>query len=413
MANTLVTPTWVLPEVTRQFMNNIVFGGNVTRDYDDSFTVAGAKVGSVVSARLPQEYQVGLGATVTPTGVTDRTVPISITTQANIALQFGALELTLQVDDYKKRYLDPAVNTLSNYIDADGLGKMYKGVYQAVGTLGTAPTANTTYTLAGQYLDEIGAPDNGDRKAILTPASRNAITNANITQFNPSAVISQAFRKNQFTSDVLGIGSWFWSQNIGSHTVGAYAGTPRVDGGGQVAASDGALTMTLNTKGWTASTSSLVEGDLFTIANVFKVNPLTKISTGTLQQFVVKADITSTAGGLKGLTVAPAIRASGNFQNVDSVPADSALITMNGTASSTGREMLVYHPDAFALVFADLYKPVGGVEVSERVSSRKLGTSFRFLKDYVTKDDYQIARLDALYGWSLIRPEFAVRVRGL
>lgn len=411
MANTLVTPSWVLPEVTRQFMNNIVFGANVTRDYDDDYRVAGAKMGDTVKARLPQEYQVSLGASITPVPVTDRTVDISITTQANIPLAFGARELTLFVDDYNKRYLSPATNTLSNYIDADGLQKSYKKIYQAVGTLGTPATANTTYTLAGQYLDEIGAPDNGERVAILTPAARNAITNANIALFNPSSVISQAFRKNQFTSDALGIGKWFWSQNVGSHTVGAYAGTPRIDGGGQTAG-DADLTMTLNTKGWTASTSVLNEGDIFTIANVFKVNPLTKISTGTLQQFVVRADITSSAGGLKALTIAPAIRASGQFQNVDSVPADSALITVNGTASSTGREMLVYHPDAVALVFADLYKPAGGLEVSERVSSRKLGVSFRFLKDFAIMTDLQVARLDALYGWQVVRPEFAVRVRG-
>ena len=57
MANSFITPTWVLKDVARVAVNNLKFAANIERWYDDKFKVTGAKVGYTVSGRLPQRFR--------------------------------------------------------------------------------------------------------------------------------------------------------------------------------------------------------------------------------------------------------------------------------------------------------------------------------------------------------------------
>ena len=89
MPNTLITPSWVMKEVTRLLVNNLKFASAVNRDYDNQYVQGGAKVGYTVNARLPQQYIFSKGQAVTATGVTDRIVPIKLTDQANVSIEFS------------------------------------------------------------------------------------------------------------------------------------------------------------------------------------------------------------------------------------------------------------------------------------------------------------------------------------
>jgi hypothetical protein len=57
----------------------------------------------------------------------------------------------------------------------------------------------------------------------------------------------------------------------------------------------------------------VVVGDVFTIAGVFDVNPITKATLPFLKQFVVKANGSSDGAGNLTLTIAPQIISSGAF----------------------------------------------------------------------------------------------------
>jgi len=411
MANTFVTPTWTTKEVARRFLNNLKFANHVTRDYDDQYMQAGAKVGYTVNARLPQRFQVSEGQAMQLQPLQDATVPISLTHQKHIAFGYSTADATMLVQAVRERYVNPAADALANIVDFDGLATAYKEVANAVGTPGTTPSANLTYLQAVAKLAKMGAPTN-DLIAMLDPTAMITLVNANQALFNPAAKISEQYASGQFAGEALGIGRWFQDANVATHVTGTYtASTPLVNGASQTGSS-------LITDGWASGATSLKKGDTFTIAGVFEINRLNYSSTGALQRFVVTADKSDTAGAMT-IPIYPPIIATGPLATVSALPADDAVITVSGATSPAGGTLattsspqgLVYDPDAFALVMADLMRPSAGAEATT-VRSRELGISIRMVTQYQIGTDQQPSRLDILYGWAVVRPEFAVRVQG-
>ena len=412
-ANNLVTPTWVIKEVTRRLVNNWKFANNVNREYDDQYQQAGAKMGDTVKARLPQRYIVNKGAALVIQDANDRTVDITITDQANVGIQFNSASLTLDVDSYRERYIAPAVEALVNTVDYDGLSRMYKKVFLTVGTpavvpgsTGTLPqAANDVYLGAGVRLSEQAVPK--PWKAMLTPNMHAYLVSANTGLFSPAADVGKRWKSGQFGEMALGVDQWFMDQNVATHTVGALGSTPLINGAAQTGSS-----LTADGAGG-AVTNYFLEGDVIQLAGVRSVNPMSYQSTGRLLDFVVTANVTSDGSGNLTIPIYPAITTSGALQTVTASPADNAAITTFGHASTYAAAItpqgLLYHQDAFALVMADLELP-GGLWVAERISNKALGISVRFLKDYNIMSDQSPARLDLLYGWSAVRQELACRI---
>lgn len=407
VANSLVTPSWVIKKVTQRLTNALRFTSNVARGYDDQYTVAGAKVGYTVNARLPQRYQTNKGAALSPQGQTEEIVPISLTDQANIGIEFSSASLKMEVDNYTERYIDPAVEAIANTVDFDGLNRMYKKVARTVGTPASVPTVNSTYLDATVKLSEGAVPTNR-LVAMLTSQMHASIANANLALFNPAAVISKQYRTGMFGNDVLGIKEWYKDENIATHVVGPLGGTPLMNG----ATVSGATSIV--TDGWTAAAAArLNEGDVIQIAGVYDINPMSYQSTGRLKDFVAQANASSDGSGNCTILISPAIIVGTALATCDALPADNAAITIFSHASShaskVSRQGLVYDPNAFTCVMADLPLPQG-VWVSKRISNKALGVSVRFIKAYDVMTDQSPARLDVLYGWAAVRPEMACRV---
>ena len=417
MANEFATPTNVMRRVARRLVNECVFAGNVNRSYDPEYKLRGVKQGDTVFARLPQRYIVGKGAVMTPQPITDSTVPITITDQTHVGVEYDTWSATLEVDDYMERYGQPAIDQLINEIDETGLDRMYKTVANTVGTPGVVPgstgtlpyAANQVYLDAQTKLRETAVPS--PYNAVLTPNMHAYLTNANSTLFNPQAAIAAMWKNGQFGGKALGIDKWFLDANTVTHTVGALGGTPLVNGGSQTGSSiicDGA--------GATAIPDYVLEGDVVQFAGVYEVNPLSRKSTGRLKDFTITADTASivTTGAIT-LPISPAIITSGQWQTCSASPANNAAVTVFGHASTYADTVtpqgLVYNKDAFALVMADLILP-GGLWVAERVSNKKLAISIRFLKDHDTTNDVSPTRFDTAHGWKNIRPVLACRVCG-
>lgn len=400
MANTFITPTWVMKETGRLFVNNLKFAANVNRSYDDAFSVNGAKVGYTVNARLPQRFRPAEGQALQLQALQDSTVPISLTHQKHIGFGWSTADRTVLVQEVRDRYIRPAASSLANIVDFDGLQTVTRDVWQSVGTPGSTPTTNLPYLQATAKLAKAGVPT-GNLVGLLDPTSQITLVNANFSLFNgPSR---DAFRTGQFSGQALGVDEWYMDQNIYTHTYGTYSGSPVVNGAGQTGNS-------LVTSGWGSGVSNLKRGDVFTIAGVYAVNSMNYSSTGQLQNFVVTSDVNDTTGAMT-IGIAPSIITSGAFQTVDSSPANNAVITVFGASATVSTQALIYDRDAFALVMADLYMPDGTGARAERVRSRELGISIRFVQQYQIGTDQEPSRLDILYGWATIRPEMAVRVQ--
>jgi hypothetical protein len=412
MANSLVTPTWITKETARILVNNLKFAGTVNRDYNDQYVQAGAKVGYTVNARLPQRFITTKGQAFQPQAINDQYVPVTITDQANVGISFSSASLTLEVDDYRERYVRPAAEQLANTIDADGLSRLYKDIWQNVGAYGTVPNSNLTYLTGGARLSDAACPVD-QRCAMLSPIMQATISNANLTLFNPQGTISEIYRKGQFANDALGFADWYMDQNVATHTTGTFtSSTPIVSSANQSGS-------TLATSGWASGATSFKAGDLFVIAGVYQVNPQNYTSTGNLQPFVITQDVSDSAGAIT-FNISPPIIATGALQTVDSLPANNAIVAPVGstitTTSGTGtmatqqsRQGLLYHGDAFTMVMVDLEMPEGGA-IASRVSNTQLKIALRFARQWNIQTDQNAARLDCLYGWKTIRPELACRV---
>ena len=412
MANSLVTPTWYTKEVARILVNNLKFAANVNRSYDDAYVQSGAKVGYTVNARMPQRYEVTEGQALQTQALNDQFVPITLTHQKNIAYSWSTASMTQEIDAVRDRYVKPAAVALANVIDYDGLNTLFKDVYQSVGTPGTTPSTNLTYLQAGAKLTDSAAPTDG-RVAVLDPTSMVTLANANLSLFNPSAQISEQYREGQFASRALGVSEWYEDANVSKYTTGTYtASTPVVNGASQTGS-------TLVTDGWASGAATLNKGDIFTLAGVYAVNPVSNASTGQLQQFVVTATTTSVGVNMATLPISPSIITSGQLKTVTASPADNAVITVLGATDPAGgtfaatvtSQSLVYHPDAFALVMSDLHRPTSGAEATV-VRSKELGISIRMVQQYQIGTDSEPTRLDILYGWATLRPTLACRVQG-
>lgn len=410
MANTLATPSWTTKETARVYVNELKFLANVNRTYDDQYIQSGAKVGNTVNARMPQRFTVTDGQALQLQNLFDQTVPISLTNQKNVAFGYSSAQATTELDSIRQRYTNPGGEALANATEVLAYQAVYRDVYSVVGTLGTTPSATLTYLQAGTKLTDLATPMSG-RVAVLDPLAMQTIANTASTVFNPQPVISGIATKGMYSGQMLGIEAWYQDPNRPVHTSGTFTtATPLVNTAGQTGA-------TLNTDGWASGASTLKKGDVFTIAGVNSVNPLSYQSTGRLQQFAVTADTSDSSGAMATLPISPSIITSGQLQTVDASPADNAVMLIWSTASggalstTTSPQSLVYHPDAFAFVMADLFKPDAGCKATI-VRSKSLGISIRMVEQYQIGSDQNPSRLDILIGAATLQPRLACRVVG-
>lgn len=407
VSSSFVTPSWVIKKVTQRLTNALRFTANVTRGYDSQYTISGAKVGYTVNARLPQRYMVNKGQALNPVGANEEIVPITLTDQANVGIEFSSASLRMEVDNYSERYIDPAVEAIGNQMDLDGLQRMYKKVARTVGTPAVVPATNSIYLDATVKLAEGSVPTNR-LTSMLTSQMHATIANANLALFNPSAVIGKQYRTGKIAGEVLGIKEWYIDENIATHTVGALGGTPLVN---TPLPASGATSVV--TDGWTAAVAvRLKEGDVVQFDGVFDINPMSYQSTGRLKDFVVTADTSSDGAGNLTIPISPAMIFDDAYATCSNAPANNAVVTIFGSASAHAnkvtRQGLVYDPNAFTCVLADLPLPQG-VWVSKRISNAAIAMSVRFIKAYDVMTDQSPARLDVLYGWAAVRQELACR----
>jgi hypothetical protein len=400
MSNSILTIDMITRKALEILENNLVITRNVNRQYDNSFAVEGAKIGSTLRIRLPDRALVTDGAALQVQDDNEQYTTLTVASQKHIGVNFTSAELTMQLDDFAERVLKPRVSQLAASIDAD-VANAYKNIYASVGTPGTTPSTSLVLLQAQQKLNEAAAVMN-PRYATVNPAANAGLVEGMKGFFNPVDTISKQFKAGMMGTGVLGYDEINMSQSIVNHTNG--------DWGTGIT-----VTSTISTQGasqigisFTGSAKTWNVGDVFTIANVFAVNPQTRQSTGSLQQFVVTEAVTGSSTAT--LKISPAIYTSTQaLATVNSFPQSGAAITMLGNANSQYAQNLVYHKDAITFATADLILPQGVDMASRQVHN---GISMRIVRQYDINNDRMPCRIDVLYGYSVIRPQMACRMWG-
>jgi len=390
-SDTLLTPSIITQETLVMLENNLVAAGKVNRQFENQFH----KIGYTLTIRKPNRFKVSSGPALSIQDISEPSTSITISNQKHVDFQFNTQDLTLTVEEYSERYCKPAAAELANQLDYDVLTN-FNQVFNQVGTPGTVPAAFSALAAVGQRMDEGAVPQDG-RVMIFNPAAYWSMANALITLFVRSVAepALKGFLANIANFEI------YLDQNIQSQTVGAYAGTGVVNGAGQTGSS-------LITNGWTANITGLLNvGDVITIANVFAVNPKNRQTTGSLQNFVITTAANTDGFGNSTLQIYPAITTTGAYQTVSASPANSAGITVRGTASTGYAQNIGFVRDAFGLVTVPMEIP-GGVDFAAREMYKNV--SMRIVRAYDVNNDVFPARIDLLYGTATYYPELACRL---
>lgn len=415
MANRTLTASVIAAEALAVLDNELGWmNDTIHRALEDEWTekVNGYKIGSSLDIRRPADFTVRTGSVMDLQEVIEGKVRLTIDTQKGVDFGFTSQELSLEMTGeggLSERIIRPAMISLVNNIAADVAGDMYKNFYNWAGTPGQTIDSATDFSKAMLRLNQMGVP-NERRASLLSPVDHAGLLGAATALFINDANKS-AYRDAEL-GRLLGIETWM-SQVTPTHTRGtADNTTPLVKGASQnvtYSTAKDTWTQTIDTDGWDNS-CTLKEGDVFTIANVYMVNPRTKLTTGVLQNFVIRSDTTAHAsGGTTTLTIAPPIITSGPHQTVNSVPADDAAITLFGTASTAYDQNMAYHKTAMALAFVPMEMPAGAVNPARKEHKR---LSVRVIPVYDGTNDVSKWRLDVLYGKKCIDPRKGTRVSG-
>ena len=402
MSNSILTIDMITRKALEILENNLVITRNVNRQYDDSFAVEGAKIGSTLRIRLPDRALVTDGAALQVQDDNEQFTTLTVASQKHIGVNFTSAELTMQLDDFAERVLKPRISQLASSIDAD-VATSFKNIYQSVGTPGTVPSTSLVLLQAQQKLNEAAAVMS-PRYATVNPAANAGLVEGMKGLFNPTDTISRQFKNGMMGEGVLGFEEINMSQSISQHTTGV---TPTLPIVASAPTAEGTTSLAIS---FSSGSPTFKIGDVFTVANVFAVNPQTRQSTGSLQQFVVTADLNITSTTTGTLTVSPAMYTSANaLATINAFPAASAILTFLGGSATQYPQNLIYHKDAITFATADLLLPQGVDMASRQVHN---GISMRIVRQYDINNDRLPCRIDVLYGFSVIRPQMAVRLWG-
>ena len=402
MANSLLTIDMITRKSLAILENNLVLSRNINRQYDDSFAVEGAKIGSSLRIRLPDRVLVTDGAALQTQDDNEQYTTLTVSTQKHVGINFTSAELSMQLDDFADRVLKPRISQLASSIDAD-VANVFASVGNSVGTPGTTPATALVMLQAQQKMNEAAAPMS-PRYLTVNPAANAALVNGLSGFFNPSDSISRQFKSGMMGENVLGYEEVNMSQSVKSFQVGSRTATGATTSA--AVTTEGATTISITGAG---ASGTVKAGDVFTVSNRFAVNPQTRESTGSLFQFVALADVTLDGSGAGTITVAPMYSAAHPLANITLLPGNNNNVTFLGAASGTYPQNIAYHKDAFTLATADLILPQG-VDMASRANHN--GISMRIVRQYDINNDRMPCRVDVLYGYAAIRPQLACRVWG-
>lgn len=402
MSNTFKVTDMVLKEAQRIAHEKLSFIGTIDRQYDSAFRYDSNRGpnGQSLRVRQPNQFTRRQGSRVMSVqDITERDQTITLATQDGVDMRFNSQELIQSVnsdgafDNLSKNYIEPAVSVLVSGIEGDFLEYATKATYNTVGTAGTPMTDLVEGGLARAKLNQYLAPKDDMRAIQVDSVTMGGMVNGLSGLFHESSQIARQYREGMI-GRTAGF-DWYENERLWTLTNGAdVAGAIN-----QTTFTNGMSTLTID-----AMTAAPAVGSVFTIAGIYAVHPETKQAYSHLQQFVVTSSTTPTT---TAISFSPALYYEGPFQNVNDTPSDNDVLTFVGSASTGYLQNLAYHKEAFQFVTADL--PIMD-DAHKCMRSVKDNISLRVWMGSDIRNDELLMRLDILYGFAALRPEWACRI---
>lgn len=417
--NSLLNIDMITREAVRLFKNSNLFIMNMDTQYDPAFAVDGAKIGNTLRIRLPNDYVVTSGAQMQLQNTNEQYTSLTVSDQRNVAMAFTTAERTMNIDDYSEIILAPAINNIAGKVASTVMAGSEGGVSNLVANRDGSAALNAV-SAAGAIIDPVmqtflfgnaaltkNEASGMNRRIVLDPTTNAVAVSSLAGLLNPTPEISAQFRSGMMKSG-LGYERWFEDQTVIAHTTGTFSAGGTVNGGGQTTVPAGGNILV------NAITGTLKKGDIVTFPGVNAVNRTNKTSYGQLQQFVITADV-ATTGTL--IPIYPAMippdsvtGADVQYQTVDASPANGAQMKLVTQSGEVYFKCIAFTQKAVTMATADLVLPRGAVIEAARANYD--GISVRILTDYLTGSDQIATRIDVLFGFRYLRPEWLTTICG-
>ena len=414
MANTLTTIDMVARESLRIAHEKLTFLGTVDQSYDSSYAKSGAKIGDTLRVRDPNQYVRRTGSRVMDVqDQAETTQSITVATQDGVDMKFNSAELLLSIDELSKRYIEPAVSVLVAGIEGDVLTDLTQSVHQLTGTAGTVVGASADISALGAARAKLNmqlAPQD-NRSAQFDSVTMASIVNGTQGFFHPGGQVSTGFTEGFIGRNSMA--TFFENEKTRTQTNVTEADVVwAVDDTTRLATGDAVVGNSINILNFDAQgTAARTAGETFTIAGLFDCHPETKQQYAHLKQLTV-VSVGAVATNQGTITFSPAIIVDGAKQNVFTATGDFAELEDNATvlvggSADTLRQNLMYSRDFATFVTADLPIMDDALKSVRRVQD---GLSLRVWQGSDIRNDELLMRIDILYGWKILRPEWACRI---
>lgn len=402
--NTVKSATTIISKMAAGMLEDeFQFLKTIDKESSESFSqVNGYNPGDTINISKPARFTMGTTADVTSTiqDVIEQKVPLALDKTRNVAINLTSAEIAtdLSLKSWANRILKPAISSLAQGIEAECLTLAKNATYQSVGTGGSTVFDTNTMLSARSQLKQSLVPGT-ELFALLNSTATQSASNARKGLFNNQAELAKMYK-----SGAIGAADGFTYlennllplQTNGNDIVFEVRTTVSTQG-----------STSLVVEALTTTTGTVTAGTVFTVAGVYSVHPITKVSTGQLQQFVSTTSVTADASGYATLVVSPAMYTTGSQQNIASFPVDGDAITPVGGVSSSYYQNFTYAPSAFRFASAPLVLPDGTDMASQSTVN---GITVRVIRDYLPLTDKMLMRIDVLYGFVAVRPEWACRI---
>jgi hypothetical protein len=418
MADTILTHDMLADRILFDLKNLLTFTGNVYTGYRDEFHAQGRyQKGDSVRIQLPNQSRTIAGPDITGAipDILERNTTVTVDVHRVTPFDFTAQQLTLDIEDLSRKYIANRMIAHANYVDRQGCLE-YVNIYNLVGTAGTTPTTYSFLTDAALRLDQSSVPQDR-RVAVLSPTASWSMADGELKSVFSQQDVKKLTKKG-FQASVYAMFEMYADQNIQSHTTGTDAANTGITVKTQPAENASAIAL----QGLTASTGTITAGDIFTIATVAGVNPISGDAWegNTLRQFVCTSTATADASGDATVSVSPNFISSAAsttllpYQTINDLPAVSDAVTIVGAASTAYPQHLLFHPDCFAMTMVPFAAPPSAGESVKwgRSSDEQLGLSISFASAFDIQTFVEIFRADTLFGWDTIRADLGVRGTG-
>lgn len=336
---------------------------------------------------------------------TEEKVALPLDVISSVAIEMDSQELasSIQIKSLYERAIKPAVQAIAQGVEQTMLSRAINATANSVGTAGSTTFDTDTILAGGAKMSEFLCPM-GDRFALLSPQAMRSATNARKGLFQSSEEISKQYKRG-YVGQADGFD--FMSNNLMPLvTYGADVTGIAVEAS-VVPIANGMSTLGVDG----VATGATIKADsVFTIAGVNAVHPQTKADLGFLQQFVVTADVTETGvTGSVTLSISPSIYYTANsLQNVTAAPVDeTGTLTFVGAASTSYKQNLLFHKDAYRMVSVPLILPVNAEFAAQETYK---GCTVAIVRDFDVLKRRMITRIDFLGGFAATRPEWATRI---